>query len=44
MNVYIFIHVRLPNAATNIDQVLEATPDKTAAIWLPTTHHENYPT
>ena len=31
------------NAARNIEQVLEATPDKAAAIQPPTTHHENYP-
>ena len=29
------------NAASNIEQVLEATPHK-AAIWPPTTHHANY--
>ena len=31
------------NAASNTEQVLEATPIKTAAVWLPTTHYENYP-
>ena len=31
------------DAASNIEQVLEATPPKTAAIRPPTTHHENYP-
>ena len=31
------------NAASNIEQVLEATPNKTAAIRPLTTHHENYP-
>ena len=31
------------NAANNIEQVQEAQPDKTAAVRLPTTHHENYP-
>ena len=30
------------NAASNIEQVLEATPNKAAAIRPPTTHHENY--
>ena len=30
------------NAASNIEQVLEATPHKAAAIQPPTTHHENY--
>ena len=30
------------NVASCIEQVLEATPDKTAAVQLPTTHHENY--
>ena len=30
------------NAASNIEQVLEATPHKAAAIRPPTTHHENY--
>ena len=33
---------RHKNAASNIEQVLEATPHKEAAIWPPTTHHENY--
>ena len=31
------------NAASNIEQVLEATPHKAAAIRPPTTHQENYP-
>ena len=30
------------NAASNIEQVLEATPHKAAAIRPPTIHHENY--
>ena len=30
------------NAASNIEQVLEAAPHKAAAVRLPTTHHENY--
>ena len=30
------------NAVSNIEQVLEATPQKAAAIRPPTTHHENY--
>ena len=30
------------NAASNIEQVLEATPHKAAAIQPPTIHHENY--
>ena len=30
------------NAASNIEQVLEVAPHKTAAVWPPTTHHENY--
>ena len=31
------------NAASNIEQALEAAPYKAAAVrWL-TTHHENYP-
>ena len=30
------------NAASNIEQVMEAAPHKAAAVWLPTTHHENY--
>ena len=29
--------------ASNIEQVLEAAPHKTAAVWLLTTYHENYP-
>ena len=31
------------NAASNIEQVLEATPHKAPTIWTPTSHHENYP-
>ena len=31
------------NAASKIEQVLEATPQKTATVQLLTTHHENYP-
>ena len=31
------------NAASCTEQVLEATPNKSAAVQLPTTHHENYP-
>ena len=31
------------NAASNIEQVLEAAPLKTAAIRPPITHYENYP-
>ena len=30
------------NAVSNIEQVLEATPYKIAAVLPPTTHHENY--
>ena len=30
------------NAASNIEQVLEAAPDKTAAVRQPTTNHENH--
>ena len=30
------------NAASNTEQVLEATPYKAAAIWPPATHYENY--
>ena len=30
------------NAASNIEQVLEVTPHKTAAVRPPTTYHENY--
>ena len=30
------------NVASNIEQVVETAPDKTAAIRPPTTHHENY--
>ena len=32
------------NAASNIEQVLEATPNKAPTIRPPTSHHENYPT
>ena len=31
------------NAASNIEQVLDAAPQKAAAVLPPTTHHENYP-
>ena len=31
------------NAASNIEQVLAATPHKAPTIQLPTTHHKNYP-
>ena len=31
------------NAASNIEQVLEAAPDKAATVRPPTTHHKNYP-
>ena len=30
------------NVASFIEQVLEATPHKTAAVWPPTSHHENH--
>ena len=30
------------NAASNFEQVLEATHDKAAAVRPPTSHHENY--
>ena len=31
------------NAASNIEQVMEAAPYKAAAVWPLFTHHENYP-
>ena len=31
------------NAASNIEQVLEATPHKAAPVRPPTTHHQSYP-
>ena len=31
------------NAASNIEQVLEAVPLKAAVVRPPTTHHGNYP-
>ena len=31
------------NAASTIEQVLEATPHKAPTIRPPTSHHENYP-
>ena len=31
------------NAESHIEQVLEVTPDKAAALRPPTTHRENYP-
>ena len=33
----------LKNAANCIEQILEATPQKTAAVRPPTAHHEKYP-
>ena len=30
------------NVASNIKQVLEATPHKAPTIWTPAFHHENY--
>ena len=48
--VYIYIYIYIYHytytyvyAASNIEQVLEAALHKTAAIWPPTTHLENYP-
>ena len=32
------------NAASNIEQVLAATPHKAPIIGAPASHHENYPT
>ena len=34
---------QLHNVASNIEQVLEATPHKALTIRPPTSHHENYP-
>ena len=34
---------RHKNAASNIDQFLEAVPDKAATVRPLTTYHENYP-
>ena len=31
------------NAASNIKQEPETTPNKAADVWPPTTHHENFP-
>ena len=31
------------NAASNIEQVLAATPHKTPTIWPPASHDESYP-
>ena len=31
------------NVASNIEQVLAATPNKAPTIWPPASHHENYP-
>ena len=31
------------NVASNIEQVLAATPHKAPTIWPPASHHENYP-
>ena len=30
------------NAASNLEQVLAATPHKTPTVWPPTSYHENY--
>ena len=30
------------NAVSNIEQVMEAAPDKAAAVWPLTIHHKNY--
>ena len=30
------------NAASNLEQVLAATPDKTPTVRLPASYHENY--
>ena len=35
---------QLHKNASNIEQVLAATPHGAAALRPPTTHHENYPT
>ena len=32
----------LKNYASNIEQILEVTLYKAAAVWPPTAHHENY--
>ena len=39
----ILIVYGIKNAASNIEQVLEVTPHKAAAVRPPTTHYENYP-
>ena len=39
-NAWQQLHKKAPS---NIEQVLEATPQKTVSILLPTTNHENYP-
>ena len=31
------------NDVNNIEQVLEATPNKAPTVWPPTSHQENYP-
>ena len=31
------------SVASNIEQVLEATPHKAPTLWPPASHHENYP-
>ena len=31
------------NSMSNIEQILEAAPHKTATVRLPITHHEKYP-
>ena len=30
------------NAASNLEQVLAATPHKTPTVWPPASYHENY--
>ena len=32
------------NVANNLEQVLAAIPNKTPAVWPPTSYHENYST
>ena len=39
---YLFLCNCRQDAASNIEQVLEAAPNKAAAVRPPTIHHENY--
>ena len=37
------VKMKVKIVASNIEQVLAATPDKAPTIWPPASHHVNYP-